>query len=102
MIFDNVYETMDLAGGEKTLRSDKLVKVAGYLAPSKEKQVHMDEMTEMCFLLSSDKRRHSLLLKQMRYGYNMGRDEYPVTTTLVLDLLIRTEGGIQGNQKSPT
>ena len=32
----------------------------------------------------------------------VGRDEYPVTTTSALDLLIFTEGGIQGNQKSST
>ena len=32
----------------------------------------------------------------------MGRDDYPVTIILELYLLIHTEGGIQGNQKSST
>ena len=32
-------------------------------------------------------------------GENLGRDKYPVTTTSALDLLIRTEGGICGNQQ---
>ena len=35
----------------------------------------------------------------MRDGDNMGRDEYPVTITPALDLLIRTEGVIWGNQQ---
>ena len=38
----------------------------------------------------------------MRYGENVGRDEYPVTTTSDLDLLIHTERGISGNQQYPT
>ena len=29
----------------------------------------------------------------------MERDEYPVTITLDLDLLIHTEGGVRGNQQ---
>ena len=33
--FDNVYETMELSMGEKVLRRDQLVKVAGYQASSK-------------------------------------------------------------------
>ena len=32
----------------------------------------------------------------------MGRDEYPITTTSALDLLIRIEGEIWGNQKFST
>ena len=32
----------------------------------------------------------------------MGRDEYPVTIKSALYLLICTEGGILGNQQSPT
>ena len=54
----------------------------------------------MCFLLISDQKKYSFLLKQRRYGDNMGRDDYPVTTTLALDLLIHTEGGIWIKQQS--
>ena len=53
----------------------------------------------MCFLLSADKKRYSFLLNQLRYGDNLGRDEYTVPTTSALDLFICTEGGIWGNQK---
>ena len=88
--WDNVYETMELAGVEKILSSNKLVKVAGYQASTKEKQIQVDKMKEMCFLISSDQNNYSFLLKKMRYGDNMGRGEYTVTTTSVLDLLIRT------------
>ena len=61
--WDNVYETMEIAGEEKILRSDQLVKVAGYKASSKEKEFQVDEMNAMCFILSADQKRHSLLLK---------------------------------------
>ena len=37
---------------------------------------------------------------QLRGGDNVGSDEYPVTTTLELDILIRNDGGICRNQKS--
>ena len=42
---------------------------------------------------------YSFLLKELRYGDNMGKDEYLVTTTLTLDVLIRTEGWISVNRK---
>ena len=38
--WENVYVTMDLAGGENILRSNQLVKLAGDKVSSKEKQVH--------------------------------------------------------------
>ena len=95
--WDNVYETMELAGKENILRSDKLVKVAGDQDSYKEKQVQVDEMKEMFFLSSSDQNRYILMLQKLRDGDNVGRDEYPVTTKLALDLLINTEGEIRGN-----
>ena len=42
---------------------------------------------------------YSFMLKQLRDGDKVGRDEYPIATTLELDLLIRIECGIQGNHK---
>ena len=65
---DNVYETMEIFGGGNILRSDQLVNVAGYQASPKEKQVKVDEIKEMCFFLSANKKRCSLLLKQLRDG----------------------------------
>ena len=66
----------------------------------RRKKSQIDHMKEMCFLISAYQKRYSFLLKHLRYRDNVGRDEYPVTTTLVLDLLIRVEFGIHGNQKS--
>ena len=77
---------MELSGGENILRSDQLVKVAGYQAPYKENQIKVDEMKSICFLLSADQNVYSFLLKKMRDGDNVGRDEYTVTTTSALDL----------------
>ena len=91
---------MELVGGENILRSDQLVKVARERSSSKEKQFQFYKMKAMCFLLSANQKRYSFLLKQPKDGYNLGRDEYPVTTTSVLDILIRIEGGIRGNQQS--
>ena len=59
-------------------------------------------MKAMWFLLSSNQKRYSFLLKKLRNGGNVGRDEYLVMTTLALDILIRTEGGIRVNQQSLT
>ena len=98
--WDNVYETMELAGGGNITRSNQLVKVAGDQASSKEKKVQVDKMKEMCLLLSANQKRYSFLLKQLRDGENVSRDEYPVTNTLSLDILICTEGGIQANTQS--
>ena len=39
LCFDHVYETIELAGGENILRIDQLIKVDGYQASYKEKQV---------------------------------------------------------------
>ena len=76
--------------------------MAGYHASSKENKVQIGEIKAMCFLIRADQKRYSLPLKKLRDGYNVGRDEYPVTTTLALDLLIQAEGGIRGNQKIST
>ena len=84
--------------GEKILRRNQLIKVAVNQASFKEKKNQVDKMKAMCFLLNSDQNRYSFLLKQLGDGYNMGRDNYPVTTTSELDILICTEGGIWGNQ----
>ena len=54
----------------------------------------------MCFLLGADQKSYSLFFKQLRDGDTVSRDEYPVTMKSALDLLICTEGGIHGNQKS--
>ena len=42
---------MELVGIEHILRSDQLVKVAVDQASYREKQVHIDEVKEMCFLI---------------------------------------------------
>ena len=70
----NIYETMELAGGERILKVDQLVEVDGDHVSSKEKQVHIDEMKVMCFFLRSNQMIYSFLLKQLRYRYNVGRD----------------------------
>ena len=70
-----------MSGGENIIRSNQLVKVAVYQASSKEKQVQFNDMKAMCFLLSSNQKRYSFLLKQLRDGDNVGRDEYSATTT---------------------
>ena len=56
----------------------------------------------MHFLLSVNHKSYSFLLKQLRDGDNVSSYEYPVTTTLALDILICIEGGIRGNQKFST
>ena len=59
-------------------------------------------MKEMCFLLRANQKSYGFLLNQLREGYNMGRYDYPITTTSALYILIYKEGGIGGNQKSST
>ena len=99
LIFDHVYENMDMDRGEKILRSYQLTKVAGDQASSKEKKIQIDDMKSMCFLLNSNQKRYSILLKQVSDEDNVVLDEYPVTNTLVLYILICTEGGILRNQQ---
>ena len=93
---------MELAGGKNIIRSDQLFKVDGYQASYKEKQVKVDKMREIFFLLSADQKRHSLLLKKLKDGEKVDRGDYPVTTTSELDILIRTEGGIWVIQRYST
>ena len=57
-------------------------------------------MKVMFFLLIADQKRYSFLFYQLRDRYNVGRDEYPVTMTSALNLLIRTDFGI--NEKKST
>ena len=59
-------------------------------------------MKAMCFLLSANKKSYSFLLKKLKDGDNVVRDEYPVMTTLTLDLFIPTESGIRRNHKLST
>ena len=93
---------MELAGGENILRRNQVVKVDGDQASYKEKQVQVKKMKAMWFLISANQKRYSLLLKNMGNIENVGRYEYPVTTTLAFDILICTLGGIQGNHKFST
>ena len=72
--WDNIDETMYMARGENILRSAQLVKLSGYQASSKENQVQIGEMKEMCFLLNSNQKRYSFLLKQPRDRDNVFRD----------------------------
>ena len=60
----------------------------------------INQMKEMCFLISADQKRYIFLLKHLRDGGNVVRDEYPFTNTSALDLLIHTEVGICVNQQS--
>ena len=66
------------------------MRVAEDQASYKENQVQVDKMKAICFLLSSNQKRYSLLLKQLRDIYNVVRDEYPINTTSALYLLIST------------
>ena len=93
---------MELARWEDILRSDQLIKVAGDQASSRKKYVQVDKMKAIFFLRSAYQKKYSFLLKKLRDGDNMGRDEYPVMTTLELDVLIRIEGGVLGNHQSST
>ena len=54
----------------------------------------------MCFLLSDDHKRYSFLFKKLRDQENVGRNEYTVTNTSAMYLLIRIVGGIHKNQQS--
>ena len=100
--WDNVYETTELAGIENILRSNQIIKVDGYQASYKKKQVQVDKIKAIFFLLRSDQKRYSFLLKQLRDRDNVGRDEYPFMIKSALDLLIRNEGRILRNQKYST
>ena len=61
-------------GGGGVLRSNQLINMDGYQASSKENQVQIGEMKEMCFLLNSNQKRYSFLLKQPRDRDNVFRD----------------------------
>ena len=87
--FENIYGTMELTGGDNIIRSEQLNQ-NGSKASTKEKELQIYQMKSMCFILSSDQNRYSFLLKQLSDGDNMGRGEYPVTTTVALDILIPT------------
>ena len=93
---------MYLAGGENILRIDNLVKAIGDQALSEDKKIQVDKMKSICFLINADQKRYSFLLNQLRDGDNVGRDDYLVTITSELGLLIRTEGGFWVNQQSST
>ena len=41
-------------------------------------------------------------MEQLRDIDKVGKDEYLIKITSALDIFIRTEGGIQGNQRSST
>ena len=88
--------------GGGILKSNRLVKVDGDQASSKEKQVQIDDIKAMCFLLSADQKRRNFLLKQLRGGDKVIRYYHPVMATSALDILIHTEGGIRGNHKFST
>ena len=66
----------------------------------KDKQAQNDQMKEMWFLLSADQYIYSFILRTLRDGGNVGRDEHPITTTSALDIFIHTEGEICGNKQS--
>ena len=53
----------------------------------------------MCFLLIADLKGCNLFFDNLRDGDNLGRDEYTVTITSAMVILILTEGGICGNQQ---
>ena len=59
---------MDMYVGENFLGSNQLVKSAREQAPSKKKQVQIDEMKAMCLLFRYDQKIYSFLLKQLRDG----------------------------------
>ena len=82
---------MELADGDN---------INGSQAPTKVKQQKIDQMKAVFFLIIAEQNRYSSLFKQLRDGEKVGRDEYPVTITSALDLLIQTEGGIFRNQQS--
>ena len=97
-----VYCTYDhgTGRGRKILSSNQLVKVAEDQVLYKEKQVQVKEAKAICFLLTDNQNMYIFLLIQLRGGDNMGRDEYTITTTSALDLIIRIEGVIWRNQQS--
>ena len=101
VFFRNIYETMDISGRDNILCSKQLTK-NGNQESMKEKQAKIYQIKAICFLVSSDHNRYSLLLNPLRERDNVGKGEYPVTTTSARDILIRTECGIRGNQQSST
>ena len=61
MRFNNIYETMELAGGDNILRREKLTK-NGNQASKKEKQAQIDQMKAMFSLISTDQKIYIFLL----------------------------------------
>ena len=59
--FNNIYETMELAGGDNILRREKLTK-NGNQASKKEKQAQIDQMKAMFSLISTDQKIYIFLL----------------------------------------
>ena len=73
LCFDNVYDTIELYGGENILQWKQITKT-GIQSPEREQQAQFDHMKAMCFLLSEDKKRYNLLFNRLRDGYKEGRD----------------------------
>ena len=96
MRFGNIYEAMEISKGENILSRKELAN-NGNQVPTKEKKAQIYQMKSICLLLNDYQNIHSLLLNQIKDGCNVVRDEYPVTTTSSLDILMHTEGGICGN-----
>ena len=66
----------------------------------KEILVEEDKFKAMCFLTRADDVRFKNLLKQLKDGSFLGRDEYPTTVTDAYDLLVRTSGAFKRSSGS--
>ena len=85
--------------GEKNPK-DRSTRQSGWRPGAIQRKAGADWRDEgNVFPSKSQPKSYSFLLKKLRDGDNVGRDDYPVTTRSVFETLICTGGGICGNQQ---
>ena len=86
-------DTLCSAGGQHILCSPDLIETADKdNITEREKETEENKFKAIVFLKRSDPTRYGSFLTELQNSAHLGRDEYPVSETVAMDLMVRRSG----------
>ena len=91
-------DTLIAAGGEHVLCSPDLMEAVDKDNPSnKEIETEQNKFKAIVFLKRSDPSRYGEFLAELQNSAHLNRDEYPISETEALDLMVRRSGAFDSS-----
>ena len=92
--FNMIVCTAEMVGGKNLFYSEKIAKKDLHAASQSDITAAEEQSKAILLLKNADDKRYRVLKDDLKMGTYLSRDEYPITTASMYELMVKTSGGL--------